>query len=191
VNSTGTNRNENSKNAAETHLNAAGTTHRAESDTTGRNKGLATVVSGDGHLAGVSLGRSGTALLAVGLESLLPPAQGTLTVIAGQAVDGILGAAGRVGRAAVDGGRTRSAGVVSGSGRGRDRREPGDHNSGRNVGRWLVCSSSVFAPLSPGGDPRRRVDLLVNQVEDLIIIVEGEEFLSGGLLGVVSGPQGD
>jgi hypothetical protein len=30
------------------------------------------------------------------------------------------------------------------------------------------------------------VDLLVDEVEDLVVIVKGEEFLSGGLFGVVS-----
>ena len=94
MNSTGTNHDENSRETAETRLSAAGATHRAESDTAGRNKGLATIVSGDGGLAGVNLGRRGTTLLGVGLGSLLPPAQGTLRVIAGQAIDGMLGAAG-------------------------------------------------------------------------------------------------
>jgi len=166
----------------ETHLSAARATHRAESDATGRNKSLATIVSGDGRLAGVDLGRRGTTLLGVGLGSLLPPAQGTLRVITGQAIDGILGAAGRVGRAAVDRGRARGARVESSSGRGWDGGELGNHKSGRHIGRCLWGHSRLFAPLSPGRHPRRRVDLLVNQIEDLIVIVEGEKFLNGGLL---------
>lgn len=78
MNSTGTNRDESSRNTAGRRLSAAGATHRAESDTTGRNESLATIVSGDGRLARVDVGRGRTALLEVGLGSLLPPAEGTL-----------------------------------------------------------------------------------------------------------------
>ena len=165
----------------QTGLNTAGATHRAESDTTGRNKGLATIVSGDGRFAGVDLGRSGTAVVAIGLGSLLSPVEGTLRVITGQAVGRVLRAAGRVGRAAGEGRRTRRPRVEAASGRGRDRCKLGNHKSGWHVGRCLACSRA-FAFLRPGGDPRWGVDLLVNQVEDLIVIVEGEKFLSGGLL---------
>jgi len=96
------------KRHSETRSDTAGATHRAESDTTGRNKGLATIVSGDRRLADINLRRCGTALLA------LPPA--SLGVVTGQAVGGVLRAARRVGRAAVDGRRTRSARVVAASG---------------------------------------------------------------------------
>ena len=119
--------------------------------------------------------------MAIGLGSLLPPAGGTLRVITGQAVGGVLRAAGRVGRAAGDGGRAGGAGVEAASGRGRDGCQLGNDKGGWHVGRCLVWSR-VFGFLRPRGDPRRRVDLLVDQVEDLIVIVEGEKFLSGGLL---------
>jgi hypothetical protein len=55
-------------------LDAAGATHRAKGDTTGRNKGLATVVSGDGSLGDINLGRDGTALVDIRLRGFLPPA---------------------------------------------------------------------------------------------------------------------
>lgn len=158
-------------------LNTAGATHRAECDTTRGNKGLATIVSGDSSLAGIDLGRSGTTLVGIGLGGLPSPVFGVIT---GQAGDGVLRAAGRVGRATRDGRRARSAGVEAASGRGGDWCKLWNDKSGGHVGRCLV-HSRAFALLGPRGDPGRRVDLLVNQIEDLIIIVEGEKFLCGGL----------
>lgn len=157
--------------------NTAGATHRAERDTTRGNKGLATIVGGDSSLAGIDLGRSGTTLVGVGLGGLPSPVFGLIT---GQAVGGVLRAAGRVGRATGDGGRARSAGVEAASGRGRDWCKLWDDKRGGHVG-WCLVRRRAFALLGPCGDPGRRVDLLVDQVEDLIIIVEGEKFLCGGL----------
>lgn len=73
--------------------------------------------------------------------------------------------------------------MISVSGRGWDRRELGNCKSGRQIGRCFWGNNSrAFAPLRPRSHPRRRVDLLVNQIEDLIIVVEGEKFLNGHLL---------
>jgi hypothetical protein len=142
--------------AADRHLSAAGATHRAESDTTRRNKGLATIVGGDGRLVEIRLGRGGAAVLGIGLGRLLPPAYGRLRVITGQAIGGILRAAGGAGGAAIDGRGTGRAGVVSGSSRGGDRCELWNDDSRQHTGRWVVCNGSsgrVVALLVPGGDP--------------------------------------
>lgn len=76
--------------------------------------------------------------------------------------------------------------MVSGSSRGGNRCELWNDNSRESTGRRVMCngsrSSRVVALMCPGGDPGWGVDLLVNKVEDLVIIVKGEEFLSGGLL---------